>query len=99
MNFIFFYFSKCLPYLFSFAKKFLGICRFPLFNHKMSYFQINKEFLERELKKTHPFDGPAPRKQFPGAHPLKNMPQWLITEKKKTRIGQGRINEIFEEYR
>lgn len=65
----------------------------------MPYFQINKEFLERELKKTHPFDGPAPRKQYPGAHPLKNMPQWLITEKKKTRLGQGRINEIFEEYR
>lgn len=53
----------------------------------------------RELKKTHPFDGPAPAKRFPAAHSLKNMPQWLITEKKKTRIGQGRINELREEYR
>lgn len=53
----------------------------------------------RELKKTDPFNGPQPAKRFPNAHPLKNIPQWLITEKKKTRLGQGRINEIREEYR
>lgn len=61
--------------------------------------QINKEFLVRELKKTHPFNGPAPRKRFPAAHPLKDIPHWLITEKKKSRLSHGRINEIREEYR
>lgn len=53
----------------------------------------------RELKKTHPFDGPEPPKRFPSAHSLKGQPQWLINEKKKSRLGQGRINEIREEYR
>lgn len=53
----------------------------------------------RELKKTDPFNGPEVRKRFPSAHSLKNIPQWLITEKKKTRIGHGRINELREEYR
>lgn len=61
--------------------------------------QINKEFLVRELKKTHPFNGPEPQKRFPNAHSLKDIPQWLITEKKKARMGQGRINELKEEYR
>lgn len=56
--------------------------------------EINKEFLQRELKKTHPFEGPEPPLKFPGAHSLKNMPSWLINEKKKSRLGWGRINEI-----
>lgn len=62
-------------------------------------FQINKEFLVRELAKTDPFDGPKKPLRFPAAVQLKNIPQWLITEKKKTRINQGRVNEIREEYR
>lgn len=66
---------------------------------KNSYFQINKEFLTRELKKTHPFNGPEPKRRFPGAHPLGEIPEWLKTEKKKTRLGHGRINELHEEYR
>lgn len=66
---------------------------------KISFLQINKEFLVRELRKTDPFNGPEPPKRFPGAHSLKNIPSWLINEKKKSRLGQGRINEIREEYR
>lgn len=61
--------------------------------------QINKEYLARDLAKTNPFDGPTPPPRFPGVQPLRNMPQWLITERKKSRIGHGRINEIREEYR
>lgn len=56
--------------------------------------QINKEFLVRKLKKTHPYDGPEPPLRFPNAHPLKDIPSWLINEKKKTRLGWGLVNEI-----
>lgn len=56
--------------------------------------QINKEFLVRKLNKTHPFDGPEPPLRFPNAHPLKDIPSWLINEKKKARLGWGQINQI-----
>lgn len=63
-------------------------------------FQINKEFLVRELKKTDPFAGPEPELPFPRARiSFKKMPRWLATEKSKRLINQGRINEIREEYR
>lgn len=70
-----------------------------IFNDFFADFQINKEFLVRELKKTNPFNGPDAPKRFPSAHSLKDIPQWLITEKKKGRLGHGRINELHEEYR
>lgn len=69
------------------------------FSNKNQYFQINKEFLVRELANTDPFDGPEPKPQFPGAHSLKGIPSWLINEKKKGRLSHGRINELREEYR
>lgn len=56
--------------------------------------ETNKEFLQRQLKKSHPFEGPEKPLRFPNAHSLKRMPSWLITEKKKSRLGWGRINEI-----
>ncbi|XP_067641820.1 large ribosomal subunit protein mL38 [Eurosta solidaginis] len=55
--------------------------------------QINKEFLERKLAKTHPFEGPEKPLRFPNAHPIKNVPSWLRTEMRKSRLGRGRIND------
>lgn len=57
-------------------------------------FQVAKEFLQRKLAKTHPFDGPEPALQFPNAHPIKNVPSWLKTEMKKARMGWGRVNDV-----
>ncbi|XP_035896478.1 39S ribosomal protein L38, mitochondrial [Anopheles stephensi] len=56
--------------------------------------QIRKEYLERKLAKTHPFDGPEKPLRFPNAHPVKDVPSWLRTEIKKDRLGWGRINDI-----
>lgn len=55
--------------------------------------QVNKEFLERKLAKTHPFDGPEPELRYPNAHPIKNKPSWLRTEIRKERLKLGRIND------
>lgn len=55
--------------------------------------QINKEYLERELAKTHPFDGPEPELRYKNAHPIKDVPSWYKTEKMKDRLGWGRIND------
>ncbi|XP_059616637.1 large ribosomal subunit protein mL38 [Phlebotomus argentipes] len=52
--------------------------------------QINKEFLERKLSKTHPFDGPKPPLRFPMAHSIKNKPSWLRVEIRKHLKGMGR---------
>lgn len=56
--------------------------------------QINKEYLEKKLAKTHPFDGPEKPLKYPNAHPIKNTPSWLLTEIKKNRLKWGRINDI-----
>lgn len=53
-----------------------------------------KEYLERKLAKTHPFEGPQPKPRFPNAHPIKGVPSWLKTEMKKDRLGWGRINDV-----
>ncbi|KAL9886260.1 mitochondrial ribosomal protein L38 isoform 1-T1 [Glossina fuscipes fuscipes] len=55
--------------------------------------QVNKEFLERKLAKTHPFDGPEPPLRYPNAQPLRNIPSWLRTEIRKERLKIGRIND------
>uniref|UniRef100_A0A1L8DS88 Large ribosomal subunit protein mL38 n=1 Tax=Nyssomyia neivai TaxID=330878 RepID=A0A1L8DS88_9DIPT len=55
--------------------------------------EINKEFVQRKLAKTHPFDGPKAPLRFPMAHPIKNKPSWLVVEMKKERQGIGRIND------
>ncbi|XP_058445297.1 large ribosomal subunit protein mL38 [Malaya genurostris] len=56
--------------------------------------QINKEYLERKLARTHPFEGPEPPLRFPNAHPIRDVPSWLRTEIKRDRRGWGRINDI-----
>uniref|UniRef100_A0A1B0G4S4 Large ribosomal subunit protein mL38 n=1 Tax=Glossina morsitans morsitans TaxID=37546 RepID=A0A1B0G4S4_GLOMM len=55
--------------------------------------QVNKEFLERKLAKTHPFDGPEPQLRYPNAQPLRGIPSWLRTEIRKERLKIGRIND------
>lgn len=55
--------------------------------------QVNREYLERKLAKTHPFNGPEPELKYPNAHPLRNIPSWLRTEKRKERLKIGRIND------
>lgn len=55
--------------------------------------QIAKEFLERKLAETDPFDGPARPLRFPNAHAIKGVPSWWKTEIKKARLGMGRIND------
>lgn len=62
---------------------------------------VNKDFVVRRLKATDPFEGPAPPLKYPNAHETTNMPQWQITEEKKYRLYQGRVNEVLypEDYR
>ncbi|XP_005186602.1 large ribosomal subunit protein mL38 [Musca domestica] len=55
--------------------------------------QVNKEYLEQKLAKTHPFNGPEPELRYPNAHPIKNKPSWLRTEIRKQRLRMGRIND------
>ncbi|KAL7745327.1 hypothetical protein ACLKA6_015347 [Drosophila palustris] len=55
--------------------------------------QVNKEYLERKLAQTHPFDGPEPPLRFPMAHPIKDVPSWLATEIRKRRLGTGRVQD------
>jgi large subunit ribosomal protein L38 len=53
--------------------------------------EIAKEFVERKLANTHPFNGPKPPLRFPNAHSMKDIPSWLKTAKQKSRLGKGRI--------
>ncbi|XP_017484222.1 PREDICTED: 39S ribosomal protein L38, mitochondrial [Rhagoletis zephyria] len=55
--------------------------------------EVNKEYLERKLAKTHPFEGPEKPLRFPNAHPIRGVPSWLKTEIRKRRLGIGRIND------
>ncbi|XP_023158360.1 39S ribosomal protein L38, mitochondrial isoform X2 [Ceratitis capitata] len=54
---------------------------------------VNQEYLERNLAKSHPFEGPEKPLQFPNAHPIRGVPSWLKTEIRKRRLGIGRIND------
>lgn len=56
--------------------------------------EVNKEYLERKLAKTHPFHGPEPELRFPLAHYCGDKPSWLKTEIKKRRLKVGRINDV-----
>lgn len=55
--------------------------------------EINKEYLQRKLAKTHPFEGPEKPLRFPNAHPLRDVPSWLKTEIRKRRLGTGRVQD------
>ncbi|KAH8266571.1 hypothetical protein KR018_008062 [Drosophila ironensis] len=55
--------------------------------------QLNKEYLERKLAKTHPFEGPLPGLRYPNAHPIRDVPSWLKTEIRKQRLGIGRVQD------
>ncbi|XP_051864450.1 39S ribosomal protein L38, mitochondrial isoform X2 [Drosophila albomicans] len=55
--------------------------------------QLNKEYLQRKLAQTHPFDGPEPALRFPNAHPIRDVPSWLRTEIRKRRLGIGRVQD------
>ncbi|XP_055910180.1 39S ribosomal protein L38, mitochondrial [Eupeodes corollae] len=55
--------------------------------------QVNKEYLEKKLAKTHPFEGKEAPLKFPNAHPIRNVPSWLRTEIRKERLSLGRIND------
>lgn len=56
--------------------------------------QVAKEYLERKLAKTHPFDGPEKPLKYPNAQPYKKIPSWLKTEVKKDRLKWGRVNDV-----
>lgn len=52
---------------------------------------MNKEFLERKLRKTHPFDGPEQALNFPAAqHPTDEAR--FETDLQRGRIVNGRIH-------
>ncbi|XP_016993093.2 large ribosomal subunit protein mL38 [Drosophila takahashii] len=55
--------------------------------------QLNKEYLERKLAKTHPFEGPEKPLRFPNAHAIRDVPSWLKTEIRKQRLGTGRVQD------
>ncbi|TDG41600.1 hypothetical protein AWZ03_011977 [Drosophila navojoa] len=55
--------------------------------------EVNKEYLQRKLAKTHPFEGPEKPLRFPNAHPLRDVPSWLKTEIRKRRLGTGRVQD------
>lgn len=55
--------------------------------------KINKEYLEKKLAKSHPFNGPEPELRYPNAHPIKDVPSWQRTEIRKNRLKLGRIND------
>ncbi|CAH0547338.1 unnamed protein product [Brassicogethes aeneus] len=57
--------------------------------------EINKEFLQRKLKNSHPFKTPPPPVPYPNAQNFSGyIPSWLKLEKTKSRLGWGRINDI-----
>lgn len=56
--------------------------------------RLNKEYLERKLAKTHPFDGPDAPLRYPNAHPIgSEVPSWLKTEIRKQRLQTGRVQD------
>lgn len=55
--------------------------------------EIAKEFVDRKLAKTHPFNGPKPKLRWPNAHSMKGEPSWLKFAKVKSRLGMGRIQD------
>ncbi|KAI8034193.1 39S ribosomal protein L38, mitochondrial [Drosophila gunungcola] len=55
--------------------------------------QLNKEYLQRKLAKTHPFEGPEQQLRFPNAHAIRDVPSWLKTEIRKQRLGTGRVQD------
>ncbi|KAH8397788.1 hypothetical protein KR222_001703 [Zaprionus bogoriensis] len=55
--------------------------------------QLNKEYLQRKLARTHPFEGPEAPLRFPNAHPIRGVPSWLKTELRKQRLGTGRVQD------
>lgn len=55
--------------------------------------QLNKEYLQRKLSQTHPFEGPEQPLRFPNAHPIRDVPSWLKTEIRKRRLGTGRVQD------
>lgn len=56
---------------------------------------INKEFLERKLKKVHPFKPPPEQVPYPNAQYFTGyVPSWLKMVKRLSRMGRGRINDI-----
>ncbi|EDV99537.1 39S ribosomal protein L38, mitochondrial [Drosophila grimshawi] len=55
--------------------------------------QVNKEYLQRKLAKTHPFHGAQAPLRFPNAHPLRDVPSWLKTELRKRQLGTGRVQD------
>ncbi|KAL2714158.1 hypothetical protein V1478_016715 [Vespula squamosa] len=59
--------------------------------------EINKEFLLKKLKKVHPFKKPEPPLKYPNAYAFEiPVPTWLRVEKRKERLGWGRVNNIEE---
>ncbi|EDV30062.1 uncharacterized protein Dana_GF15958 [Drosophila ananassae] len=54
---------------------------------------LNKEYLERKLAQTHPFEGPEQPLRYPNAHAIRDVPSWLRTEIRKRRLGQGRVQD------
>lgn len=57
--------------------------------------QINKEFLVRKLKNVHPFKEQQLPFAYPNAQRFKGyVPQWLKLQITKSRLKQGRINDI-----
>lgn len=57
--------------------------------------EIKKEFLLRKLKNVHPFKEMKKTVKYPNAHSIdKSVPSWLVLEKKKSRLGWGRINDV-----
>lgn len=51
----------------------------------------------KKLKKVHPFKEPEPPLKYPNAHAFEiPVPTWLRVERRKERLGWGRINNIEE---
>lgn len=57
---------------------------------------VMKRYLLEKLVDVHPFRKPEPPLQFPHAQPYQDEdePSWLRVEKKKNRLGWGRINDL-----
>lgn len=59
--------------------------------------QINKEFLQRKLKKVHPFRPNAKPAPYPNIHLFEDYcPDWLKREIRKSRLRWGRVTQIDE---
>lgn len=56
--------------------------------------EVAKRYLQQQLAKTHPFEGPEPEPLYPNAHSLKGLPTWHMDQVQKDRLGWGRINDF-----